>query len=182
MDSCVVTVGELASTGAFMPLWMSVLAVLLLGLGVVALWRVRRRVAVAAGVIVLLGALVVAPSPAAMAAAPVVDYSSGCSLIAVDQVELHEAATELLPGDRVAAMSLQVVNRTAAPVQLSLAAALDAVFPLDAAVLLSVDGPLGPLVAGGSSLWTVYVELPLAADNSVQLLAAPLTLTIRATQ
>lgn len=184
MDTCLVTVGELASTGASIPLWAPALAALLLGLGVVALWRVRRRVGVAVLLVCAL-AVVVTPVPSAMAAAPAVDYSDGCSLITVDEVRLHEEATRLLPGDRVAAMTVRIVNRTSAAVQVSLAAAVDASSPIASGVLLTVQagsGSTGTLAAGENSQWTVFVELPLAAGNGAQLLAAPLTLTIAATQ
>ncbi len=180
---CTAAGSALAGTGAAFPGWLVLVAALAV-IGGAALVLVRRRAAIAL-VLVLVGTLLLAPAGAPSAQAADVEYSTGCTLILVENVTFTGEAAAMLPGDSVVALSAVVTNRYRGPISLDGAAELGGTVLAGAATTsLAFDGGPGPVTVpdGDSVLVTVTVSLPANATDALQGVSAGLTLVLTATE
>ncbi|WP_123303969.1 hypothetical protein [Bogoriella caseilytica] len=187
-------------TGASVPGGLLAAAVVLIAGGVLFLLAVRRArqrgsaeatgdVPRALTVLVLVVGLglgmqaMVAPS--ATAAAPVLDYDEGCTLITVDGIDMPPA-TDLLPGDTTTVLTAEVTNLFEETIEVSAVAILPESADETAPFALStlVGHHAQPLLLAPGQVTTVSVALtfPTGAGNEVQEAGAPLVLTITGAQ
>lgn len=195
-EVCIATVTTLPTTGADVPGWWILAGLLLITGGIAALVLVRSRrrcdadttLLTCAGLVLIAG-LILAPTATspAQAASGDVTYSTGCSLIEVDQID-HTSpdAASLLPADTVTVLTATVTNRYTTPITLTSTALLDPVSALTALLEanVTVDGTAGPvtLAAGGSAHVEVTVSLPSTATDEVQGVSTGVTLRLEAAQ
>ncbi|MBB3044256.1 hypothetical protein [Nocardioides soli] len=187
--TCTASVGSLPETGAGAPLWLLPLALVLLVAGTVLLLRARRgrtagamlAAAVVAGVL-----LSPAGAPRAHADTAQVDYGDGCSLITIDESAITWAATAgtvgLLPGDRVAVLTVPVTNSDAVPIRLSGRLRTDAsASGLHGRVRFDdIGGPV-LLAPGQRTVATLVVDVLPSAGDDLQGTTTPLELVLTAT-
>lgn len=200
-EVCVVSVDTLSRTGGELSPWLVltggslVLAGMLLLL--ILLFR-RRSAARSTGAYVLVGTLLATGfvlGPTAPSHAATITYSEGCSIIAIDGIEVKAGASGMLPGDTETLLSLRVTNRFAGSIRLE--AKLEFDDPSTSSddvelglatreggqTQLAADGPLEiELEARQSTTLFATASLPLDTDNSAQEARAHIVLNIAARQ
>ncbi|QEE62173.1 LPXTG cell wall anchor domain-containing protein [Salinibacterium sp. dk2585] len=184
---CQATVAALPATGGGVaPLVFLAVALLLTG-GVVLLLRRRTgRITVAAlALTVVLVALPGNEGPV-QAATGGVSYTDGCTVIEVGDIVLDASTANILPGDRVAAISAVVTNTFSRSIEVSAEARLDAASTLAQAFTAEVElgGQADEVVLGAGETVTaeLFLTLPETVGNGVQASGTPVSLVVTAVQ
>lgn len=198
---CAVVVHTLAETGTGGqgPLLLALAALLIAAaIAIAFVVRAHRRTAAEGGkgrgalgsgsaaALALLAA--VAMSAAALGTAPPalaapsdnpVQYSDGCELFGVADVNVTGEAVDMLPGDSAVVISATVTNKFDGPISITVSTAAEAGSELVPST--TIDGAVtntATLAKGATATIEISVTLPMGADNSLQGSAAGLTITI----